>query len=276
MIFYSIVGGFKLRRYKKDYDKMIDAIIDAYLGKVDRKHYFKTDRYQFTGSLIDNTSMIPTHAVSLQSDNEKINSVIKLIEDIESGEVVELKEYSLDASNPLVQRNDANRLLKGEIVAEDILGAPEKYSKEVCTEAYLAYVKTSPLYAIEKYKEFLTKESLFIVLARINADENRLEISNDSLSALFKSVELGEKDYVEASTVLSHDMIPEQRMKLFESMSGVDDEIMSAYLYTLYDLEMLEAADIILDISQPEEYTNFKAYRALKSHDEHYSINLFI
>ena len=276
MAFYSILGGFKLRKYEKDYQLMLDTIVDAYLGKKEVKHYFKTERYKLLGSLVEHTEMSPTHEVSLQSDNEKINSVIKLIEEIESGEVVDLKKYALEATNPLVLKNDRNRYAKGEINAEDILSNPQNYSPELVTEAYSDFVETSPLYAIEKYKEFLSKESLFKILARVNADKNRLEVSNEALIELFKVLELNEKEYIEASEVLSHDMIPEQRMRLFEAMSAKNDDIMSAYLYTLYDLEMLDAADTILEISQPEEYSNFKAYQALKKHDEHYSINLFI
>ena len=276
MSLYSILGGFKLRRYEKDYQMMIETIADAYLGKKETKHYFKTPRYQFLGSLIEHTTMFPTHEVTLQSDNEKINSVVKLIEDVKSGEIVDLKKYALESTNPLVIQNDRNRYVKGEINSEDILSNPEKYNAELLKEAYGNFVETSPLYAIEKYKEFLSKESLFKVLARINADENRLEVSNEALIVLFETIELSDKEYIEASVVLSPHMIPEQRMKLFEAMSVKNDGIMSAYLYTLYDLEMLEAADIILEISQPEEYTNFKAYQALKKHDEHYSINLFI
>ena len=71
-------------------------------------------------------------------------------------------------------------------------------------------------------------------------------------------------------------MLPEERMKLFESLSDTNEEAMDAYLFTLFDLEMLAPADEILEISQPEEYLNFKAYRALKDCNKHYNINLFI
>ena len=33
MSFYSLLGSLKLRKYEKDYEKIVDAIIDAYLGK---------------------------------------------------------------------------------------------------------------------------------------------------------------------------------------------------------------------------------------------------
>jgi len=276
MSFYSILGSFKLRKYEKDYEKVIDAIVDAYLGKEDRKHDFKTPRYKLLGSLIDNTTLFPNSDIELNGDNEKINRVINIINDIKSGKIVDLKKFSLPSENSLVYQNDRNKYKQNEINAEEILTHPKKYADVLQKEAYLDFVKVSPFYAIEKYKHLLSFEGLLVILARINAKENRLEVSNEALIELFKLLDLSSKDYLKASEVLSFDMIPEQRIKLFELMSDEDEKVMDAYLYTLFDLEMLEAADVILEISQPEEYINFKAYRALKECNKHYSIKLFI
>lgn len=71
-------------------------------------------------------------------------------------------------------------------------------------------------------------------------------------------------------------MIPEQRIKLFEMLSDENEEIIDAYLFTLFDLEMLSPANAILDNSQPTEYQNFKAYRALKESGHNFSIYLFV
>ncbi len=276
MAFYSMLGSFKLRKYEKDYEKLIDAIIEAYLGKENRNHVFKTPRYKLLGELVDNTVLFPSQTLSADTANEKINNVIKLINNIKSGEVVELKKYSLPADNALVIQNERNRYKKGDISAEDILSHANKYDRNLCVEAYTDYVKTAPLYAIEKYKEFLTKEALFIILQRVNASENALEVSNDALLALFEELDLDKNDYIKISTVLAGGMLPEQRIKLFETLSEEKDEAMDAYLYTLFDLEMLAPADEILENSQPNEYLNFKSYRALKECNKHFNINLFI
>ncbi len=276
MAFYSMLGSFKLRKYEKDYEKLIDAIIEAYLGKENRNHVFKTPRYKLLGELVDNTVLFPSQTLSADTANEKINNVIKLINNIKSGEVVELKKYSLPADNALVIQNERNRYKKGDISAEDILSHANKYDRNLCVEAYTDYVKTAPLYAIEKYKEFLTKEALFIILQRVNASENALEVSNDVLLALFEKLDLDKNDYIKISTVLAGGMLPEQRIKLFETLSEEKDEAMDAYLYTLFDLEMLAPADEILENSQPNEYLNFKSYRALKECNKHFNINLFI
>ena len=276
MSFYSMMGSFRLRRYEKDYDKIIDAIVDAYLNKAERNHTFKTPRYRLLGGLLDNTTLFLKGEVSPTTDNDKINDVIKAVDTIKSGEVVDLKSYNLKIENPLVVQNERNRYKKGDISSEDILSHSNKYAKELCKEVYTDFAKTCSIDSVEKYKEFLSKESLLVILARINADENNIELSNEALIALFSTLDLALRDYIEISIALSHGMIPEQRMKLFEILSSEKEEAMDAYLYTLYDLEMLAPANDILDISQSDEYQNFKAYRALKECNRHFSIEIFI
>lgn len=276
MSFYTLLGNMKLRKYEKDYEKIIDSIIEAYLGKKVRKHTYKTQRYQLLGSLVDNTALFPNTNLMNTTTNVKINNVINIIEDIKSGEVVDLKAYNLLSSNAMVIQNEKNRYLKGDISAEDILSDPSKYDESLSKEVFVDFVKTAPLYAIEKYKLFLTKESLFVLLARINGDEHTLEVSNESLILLLNVLDLDKQDYIKISSVVSHGMIPEQRMKLFESLSDENDDVMDAYLYTLFDLELLAPVDEILDNSQPDEYMNFKAYRALKECNKNFNINLFV
>lgn len=273
---YSFIGNLKLRKYEKDYETLIEAISEAYLAKDNRSHTYKTPRYQLLGSLIDNTMFLANEKISADTSNEKLNTVLKLIEDVKKGEVVEMKKYSLSSTNALVIQNDRNRYKKGEVTSEEILTHFTKYDRSLCEEAYCDFVKESPFYAIEKYKEFLTKESLYEILSRVNTSENTLEISNESLIVLFDSLDLSTKDYLAISSILSTHMIPEQRIKLFATLSENKEDVTEAYLYTLFDLEMLAPADEILQNSQPEEYLKFKSFRALKECNKHYNINLFI
>ncbi len=201
-----------------------------------------------------------------------------MIEDIKNGEVVNLKPFNLLPENPLVIQNKKNRVQKGEIKVADILSNCTKYADELCRFAYIDYVETASLQNILKYKAFLTKESLHVIMARINADEHTLSISNEELIELLNKLELSKQDYIDLSITLSKGgMIPEQRMKLFETLSEeYHEEAMDACLFTLFDLEMLAPADELLENAQLDEFQNFRAYRALKESGKNFSIYLFI
>jgi len=277
MSFYSLLGSFKLRKYEKDFEKIIDAIIEAYLGKKIRKHTFKTDRYRLMGTLLENTALFPTGEIIGHTNNEKLETALKSIEEIKRGEVTDLKPYNLLIENELVVQNERNRYKKGDLSVEDILSNPSKYAEELKKEVYTEYVKTASIFNIEKYKALTSKESLYIVTARVNAASFTLDISNETLLTLIEKLDFNEEDFIKLSSVLSHsEMIPEQRMKLFELLSETHEDATPAYLYTLFDLEMIPPAAEILDNSQADEYQKFKAYKALKDSNKHFSIELFI
>lgn len=276
MSFYSIMASFKLRKYNRDYEEIIDAISEAYLGKEKREHNYKTSRYKLIGFVIDNSTLSPATLIKSEVENEKLRNVLKMIDDIKNGEVVELKKYALKPQNPIVIQNDTNRYKKGSIAAESILNHKANYGESLVKKVYLDILHTASLSLIEQHKQLLTKEGLLIVLARINASTKPLELSNDALISLINSLELNTKDLIEISKALATNMTPEQRMKLFEILSDKREDGFEAYIFTLFDLEMITQANELLLNTQEYEYQNFKAYSALRECGKNFNINLFI
>ena len=279
MSFYSMLASLKARRSEKDYEKVFDSVVDAYLGKINRKHALKTAEFSLFGTLLDQSTVFPNTRIDFESDDpkaKKVSVVLDIIENIKNGESVDLKPYSLLPQNALVIQNHKNMYKNGDITAEEVLSHPKKYDKSVCETVYATYIETATVANIDKYKEFLNKDALFAILTRVNADENTLEISNEALQILFSKLELDTQDYINISRATASSMIPDQRIKLFETISNENEEATDAYLYTLLDLEMLEPAYAMLDISQPDEFQNFKAYRALKECNRPFNIELFI
>ena len=279
MFFYSMLASIKARRSEKDYEKVFDSVVDAYLGKINRKHALKTQEYALFGTLLDQSTVFPNSKIDFESDDpkaKKVTTALDIIESIKNRQSADLKAYNLLPENPLVIQNHKNMYKNGDINAEEVLSHPKKYDKLVCEEVYADYIKTATVAQIDKYKEFLTKDALYAILARVNADENTIEISNDALQVLFSSLQLDAQDYMKISRIIASSMIPDQRIKLFETISNEKEEATDAYLYTLLDLEMLEPAYAMLDISQPNEFQNFKAYRALKECNRPFNIELFI
>jgi hypothetical protein len=277
MAFYAMLGKFKLRRYEKDFNQLIDAIIEAYLGKKKREYNFRTDRYKLLGMLLEKTTILPTPELVGRTGNEKIDNVLDIINRIKNGEVVDLKPFKLLPENPLVIENEKNRYLKGEVSAENILSNCTKHAEELCRFVYTDYTKKATISNIMKYKSYITKEGFFNILKRINAEDFKIVVSSKELLELMNRLELTRDDYIEISKLLSKaGMNPEERMKLFEIISDKKEDAMDAYLFTLFDLEMVTLANEILDNANPEEFQNFRAYRALKECGKNFSIYLFI
>jgi len=274
MFYYWVKSFFHLRNYKKDYGMLVDMIMDELLNK-DHQYKFKTKPYALLAKVLENTSMTIDDDISL-TKNDKVNSIMKMLSDVKSGKVVDLKKYHLDSDNPIVRANQNNRMLSLDLSAEEILAKPENYDEKILEKAFVNYASTAPMYAIAKHQEYITKDALFIILARINSDESTLEVSNESLLELISRLVLSKADYLSISKELSIHMIPEQRTKLFETLAEQDEEAHEAYLYTLFDLEMIETAKEFLETQTEDEAMKFRAYLVLKESGHNFNINLFI
>lgn len=271
--FYSLLGSFKLRKYDKDYNKLIEAISDAITGKDKKEYGFQTLRYKVLGSILSNSKIFPNGKID--TENEKLNNLFNSVEKVKNGEVVDIKYLGLDKDSDLVIQNEKNKYKMGALKAEDILSKPQKYNKDFCIEVYGDFVKVANSKQIMKYREFITKNSLTDIVKRVNVGEDSLNITVDELVSLCDMVEMNDKELIQLS-ISAKEMIPDNRIKLFEILSDKKEEAMDAYLFTLLDLEMLALADTILDNSHQDEYPNFKAYRVLKECGKNFNIELFI
>ena len=274
MLYYSLKNFLSLRNYRKDYGMLVDMILDELLCK-EHHYHFKTTPYKLLAKVLENTTMRIDDEIEL-TDNEKVNTIMKMLQSLNAGEVVDLKKYNLASDNPLVKQNQKNRMLALDLSAEEILNKSDKYSDDIVQKAYINYVADAPLFAIEKYQKFMSKDALYIILARINSQEHTLEISSESLLELMAQLELNSRDYLSVSKELSLHMIPEQRMKLFEVLCEQDEEAQEAYLYTLFDLEMIDKAKEFLETLGADDAMKFRAYLALKEAGHSFSIDLFI
>lgn len=272
---YALVGNFKLRRLNKDHEKMIDALRDALLGVGERNYVYKSDAYKLMGKLIDHSLILPYETLR-SVGNEKIDEALQLMRDVKEKKKVEIKKFHLASSTSIAIQNNLNRFERGELDADSILSRSESYGEVVCAKAYESYVKTASVGSVMKFKHFFTKSSLSDFVQRINASENGIQISNEELAALFTSIKLEANDWIDLSAAMSKNMLPEQRIRLFEMLSEHNDDAMEGYLYTLYDLQMIDTANEILNNTSNNDYQIFKAYRDLKRANKHYDIAIFL
>ncbi len=275
MSYYSIIGSFKLRKFQKDYEKLSLSIHDALLQKEGRNTVYKTERYQTIGKLLDNCTIVPDD--SLESIGiDKVDALIEKLTALKNSEVVDLKKLNLPFDNAIAQQNEENRYNKGEILPEVILSLSDRHPAALCQEAFYKFIIDADMASIEKYKQYIDKKSIFVVLERINSDINPIEVSNESLIVLINEIDLDKNDFMKMASIIGSHMIPEQRMRLFELLGEIDEDAYYGYLYTLFDLEMFAPVDEFLSNSSADEYVQFKAYRALKECNKNFNVKLFL
>lgn len=275
MAFHALLGNLKLRKLNRDNEKMVDALRDALLGVHDRNNVYKSDAYKLMGKLIDNSLILPLETLKEVGD-EKIDEALHLLRDVKEKKKVDIKKFHLANSTSLMIQNNLNRLERNEISADEVLSHADMYGDVVCIKAFESYVKNASVGSILKYKQLFTLPSLLTFLERINSVNNGIEMSNDELISLFKTLKLSSDDYIDLSMALSKNMLPEQRIRLFETLSESNDDAMEGYFYTLYDLQMIDTANEILNNTSKDDYLIFKAYRDLKRANKHYDIALFL
>lgn len=272
---YALVGNFKLRRLNKDHEKMIDALRDSLLGVGERNYVYKSDAYKLMGKLIDHSLILPFETLR-SIGNEKIDDVLQLMRDVKENKKVDIKKFHLASNTSIAIQNNLNRLERGEIDADSVLSRPDSYGEIVCAKAYESYVKTASVGSVMKFKHLFNKSSLIDFVQRVNASENGIQISNDDLVTIFASLKLDTNDWIDLSAAMSKNMLPEQRIRLFEMLSEHNDDAMEGYFYTLYDLQMIDTANEILNNTSHNDYQIFKAYRDLKRANKHYDIAIFL
>ncbi|MCX6062420.1 MAG: hypothetical protein NT103_09255 [Campylobacterales bacterium] len=275
MAFHALLGNLKLRKLDRDNEKMIDALRDGLLGVSERNYVFKSDAYKLMGKLLDNSLILPYESLR-EVGNEKIDEALSLLRDVKDKKKIDIKKFHLGNSTSIAIENNLNRLERGELGADDVLSRADTYGSIVASRAYESYVKTASLGSVLKYKQFFKLSSLIDFVQRINNAQNGIEMSNDELISLFKSLKLTSEDYINLSIAMAKNMVPEQRIRLFETLSEMNDDAMEAYFYTLYDLQMVDTANEILNNTSKDDYLIFKAYRDLKRANKHYDIALFL
>lgn len=275
MLFYSVVGSIRLRKYEKDYAHLLDAIADAFLQKEERHHRFKTDRYAVMGQIADQTQMQPAAALT-ELSHTKIAGIVQMIETIKQGGSTDLKRYNLAVNNPLVRQNQINLLTEGKLDAETVLSKPDRYDKALHTMAFEQLCMHAPLHILEKYRDHMTFTALLSIVSRINAAENTLSVPNAALVDFIERIEgLNSLDYLFVAVTIGEHMLPEQRISIMERLSDDDEKALDGYLFTLFDLEMVDKANELLHMTAEGEYPLFKAYAELKGCNKHYDIKRF-
>ena len=274
MMFYGTKNFFKFKKWEKDTASLDDALYWSLLNEP-KAHKFNLPVLKQTASLLSVACVKVDGAVDDISD--KLRAALNLVSEINRGEYVDLKAKKLanvlSPTNPLVIKNIMNRLNKDESFVEEVLQAKSTYSEEIFSKALNIYAKSVGFSKGRKYAKVFDKENFMSILERMTKEDDlglTKEVLDDFVIPLETQLECA--DYLMIATLVMQQLSPDENLKLWREYEVKYPKAQIAYLYLLFEYEMIEKAGEYLDEHDENDFKRFRALYDLKKEHKKYKI----
>ena len=274
MMFYGTKNFFKFKKWESDTNTLDDALYWALLHEP-QAHKFNLPQLKQTASLLSVSTIKVNGKVEYSS--EKLGEALSIVSAIERGEYVDLKAKKLSRllslENPLVKQNILNRLKHDESFAEEIIQDKLSYETHIFKKALNRFAETTTFTQAQKHLALFDKESFMILLERVS-DKDDLGLTKDILDKFIVSLEssLNCGDYLQISTLMMKLLSPDENLMVWKEYQGKYSKAEIAYLYLLFEYEMIDKAGDYLQEHGEDDFKRFRALYELKKEDKKYKI----
>ena len=274
MMFYGTKNFFKFKRWEKDSNSLNNALYWSLLNEP-KPHRYNLPKLKETASLLQISNIKVNGTVNGVS--EKLQSALNIISEIDKGECVDFKEkklaHILSSKNPLVIKNHMNCLSKDENFPEEVLQFKDRYTQEVFDKALNIFVEKATFLKARRYTKTFNRESFMRLVGRVTRDDNlglTQPILNEFINDLHPVLKCS--DFLLVANVTKKQFSPDENLKLFKSYNKEYKKAQTAYLYLLFDYEMIEKAGDYLNEHDADEFMRFRALHDLKKEHTKYKI----
>ncbi|MRI58540.1 MAG: hypothetical protein C6H99_03425 [Epsilonproteobacteria bacterium] len=274
MSYYSFINFMKLKRYKKDYEKMVGAFAQSIMREP-RIHQYKSAEAKNLGVVVDHSHIVPQD-FKIDTKAEKIKKALEYVKDIQNGIYVEIEEFKLSSKNPLLVKNIENRLKEEPTYSGVVLRNCSEYPRELCEKALEVYMGFSDISKIKEYAKLFSFETLLKLIDSAQQSGAKLHYQDILYILQEADMKIDEKGYILLAKKVKSVLSPDDRLRLFEILKDRDEKSEGAYVYTLLDLEMIDKARDFLETTNDDELRPFKAYLELKECGRNYPLELFV
>ncbi len=274
MMFYGAKNFFRFKKWENDSDNLNNALYWSILHEP-KPHKFNLPKLRETASILQ-VSNIETVG-TVDGVSEKLQSALNIISEIDKGECVDFREKklanALSSSNKIVIKNQLNCLAKNENFAEEVLQNRDKYDNTVFEKALKIFSKKTTFPKAKKYSKIFTRDSFIKLISRVSRDNDLgldTTILNEFITDLNKDLKCS--DFLFIANVTKKQLSPDENLKLFKDYQTQYVKAETAYLYLLFDYEMIDKAGEYLDEHDPDDFMRFRALYDLKKTHTKYKI----
>ncbi|KIM05437.1 MAG: hypothetical protein KN64_02850 [Sulfurovum sp. AS07-7] len=271
--FYGMKNFFRNKKWIKDSQALNDSLYWSVLGEP-KATSFNTE-LKDSASLLSNAKIEITNGVDGLSP--KLTEALNLKLDIESGKYVDLKANKLakvlSKDNPLVVKNNINKIETDALFAEEVMKNRSNYSDAIFAKALSSFASKTDFVKAKKYIKSFDRASFLTLLNRVSAEDS-LAINKDNLNEFVSQLKSDLKcsDFMAIVNIAKSQFTPDDNLKLFKAYASENEKAETAYLYLLLEYEMISKAQEFLDEQGSDEFVRFRAFLELKKKNAQYKI----
>ncbi|MFV0481641.1 MAG: hypothetical protein ACK5LP_06625 [Campylobacteraceae bacterium] len=274
LFYYSVKGFFAKRVIKKDFETLVTEIKNNILGE-EKPQEYKSEYFTELGKISKKLVYNP------ESNDEKVGNstldeIFEKLHKVYSGEYIDLKKLRLRNDNPITVKNRMN-LLKGDPKAlADALKQCDVNSDEFCKKAFDVYTTTASYEEIKKYNFTLSNDIVIKLFKRFADKNDTFNIPNADIECLLEKTKLSEDEYISCAKMLKANLEPNILLSIFENLQQKNSDATNAYLYLLFELQMIDKIREFLSNANDDEYEKFKILLFLRDHGKRVDADLII
>jgi len=232
----------------------------------------------WAATMMANAAKDPLWKAKVSSEmnrNPDLKEVIDVLRKIELGEYASLKKYKLPKDNYFVRKNTLNKLASDKKESEVILKDCEDKKDEICQKAFEVYCEYASYNEIKQQGFEIKKELFEKLMQRFEDKEDIFKFSVDDLKDLLDKYEFDKIEYIRYAKKLKTLFNPEAVLSIFETLSNEKEEALHAYLYLLFEFQMIDKAREVLLSVHSKECEKFRYILELKDCGKNFDIDIF-
>lgn len=272
MLIYGLKNYFMLKKWQKDANTLEDALYWSLVSEPKEQKY-AIDNLGSSALLLAKASL--NVSGSVEGLTPRLTRVVNMIQKIKNGEYVDLKEEKMSkvfhVGNPILIQNRLNHLSTDDKFVEDVMKSTSEYSDEVRAKALEIFASKETFEKARKYVKIFDVKNFLVMLERVSS-ENTLELSPEILSEFVDVLKLSCEDFIEIAVVTKKYFKPEENLTLFRNYQSKNEKAQNAYLYLLFEYELLEQVAVYLDEQGEDEFIKFRAMYELKKEQHKYHL----
>jgi len=272
MVFYSLKGYFKLKKWHRDAATLDDALYWS-MVKEPKEQKYAIPEIASSAALLGKSDLTVLDGVDGLSP--RLSKAINLINKIKNGEYVDLKEHKMakvfNEGNPLLIQNRLNRLLSDDKFVEEVMKSSSSYSDQVRAQALEIFAGKETFFKARKYHKIFDVKNFFVMLNRAKHEEDA-ELTSDILDDFVSALKLSCQDYANIANITKKIFRPDENLALFKKYQQDDQKAQSAYLYLLFDYELMDEVSAYLDEHDPTDFIKARALLDLKKDNKNYKL----